>query len=85
MSKGALVDLSNTASIANILISNGWTIITGINVMLFSLLHFPCSTTIMTIKKETNSWKWTLLAFALPTTCGMVICMITNGIYRLII
>lgn len=85
MSKGALVDLSNTASIANILISNGWTIITGINVMLFSLLHFPCSTTIMTIKKETNSWKWTLLAFALPTICGMVLCMITTWVYNLIL
>jgi len=50
-----------------------------------SLLHFPCSTTLMTIKKETNSWKWTLLASALPTVCVIVICMITTGVYNLIV
>ncbi len=81
---GALVNLEDTVSIGKILIQNGWTILTGINAMLFSLLHFPCSTTIMTIKKETNSWKWTMLAFALPTVCGIILCMITTGIYNLI-
>ena len=81
MSSGTLVDLENTYAISNILAQNGWTLLTGINAMLFSLLHFPCSTTLMTIKKETNSWKWTLLAFALPTVCGIILCMITNVIY----
>lgn len=85
MSTGALVNLDDTLAIGNILVQNGWTLLTGINAMLFSLLHFPCSTTLMTIKKETNSWKWTLLAFALPTVCGIIICMITNGIYNLIV
>lgn len=83
MSTGTLVDLENTFAIANILTQNGWTLLTGINAMLFSLLHFPCSTTLMTIKKETNSWKWTLLAFALPTVCGIIICIITTGVYNL--
>lgn len=84
MSTGALVDLEDTFAIGKILTQNGWTLLTGINAMIFSLLHFPCSTTIMTIKKETNSWKWTLLAFALPTVCGIVLCMITTGVYNLI-
>lgn len=83
MASGTLIDLEDTMSIGKILIQNGWTLITGINAMIFSLLHFPCSTTLLTIKKETNSWKWTLLAFALPTICGIVICMITTGIYNI--
>ena len=83
MSTGTLVNLEDSISIGNILIQNGWTFITGINAMIFSLLHFPCSTTLITIKKETNSWKWTLLAFILPTVCGIVICTMTNLIYKL--
>ena len=57
MQTGVLVDLEDTYSIGQILIQNGWTLITGINVMIFTLLHFPCSTTLMTIKKETGKWK----------------------------
>lgn len=84
MSTGTLVNLEDTYAISSVLIQNGWTLLTGINAMIFSLLHFPCSTTLISIKKETNSWKWTLLAFALPTVCGIIICMITTGIYNLI-
>ena len=84
MSSGTLVDLSDTFAIKEILISNGWTLITGINVMLFTLLHFPCSTTLITTYKETKSLKWTFLSFALPTLCGVVICLITNGIWNLV-
>ena len=84
MSTGSLVDLSDTFAIKEILVSNGWTILTGINVMIFTLLHFPCSTTLITIFKETKSLKWTLLSFALPTVCGIVICFITNGIWNVI-
>ena len=78
-----LINLEDTFAIKEILIQNGWTLLTGINVMLFSLLHFPCSTTLMTIKKETKSWKWTLLAFALPTICGIIVCMISTGIFNM--
>jgi len=84
MSTGTMIDLEDTFAIGKILTQNGWTLLTGINAMLFSLLHYPCSTTLMTIKKETNSWKWTLLAFALPTVCGIVLCMITTSISNLI-
>lgn len=79
-----LVDIDNTFSIGQILIQNGWTLLTAINVMIFTLLHFPCSTTILTIKKETKSLKWTILSFALPTICGIILCMITNGIWQLL-
>lgn len=82
---GTLSNIEDTYSIGNILIQNGWTILTAINVMIFSILHFPCSTTLLTIKKETNSWKWATLGFILPTACGILLCMITNLIYHIII
>ena len=84
MSGGNLVRIEDFKTISDILISNGWTIITAINVMLFSLMHFPCSTTLISIKKETKSLKWTILSFVIPTVCGIVACMITNGIYNLV-
>ena len=64
-----LINLDDTFNIGNILIQNGWTIITAINVMIFTLLHFPCTTTLITIKKETKNLKWTTLSFILPTMC----------------
>ena len=57
MQTGVLVDLEDTYSIGQILIQNGWTLITGINVMIFTLLHFPCSTTLISIKKESRKFK----------------------------
>ena len=84
MGSGTLVDLENSFAIGQILIQNGWTLITAINVMIFTLLHFPCTTTLMTIKKETGSWKWSVLSFLLSTVCGVVICMITNGVWNLL-
>lgn len=85
MSESSLVDLNDTFAIKEILLANGWNFLTGINVMLFTLLHFPCSTTLITIYKETKSLKWTLLSFILPTFCGIVICFITNSIWNLVI
>lgn len=84
MSTGSLVDIENTFAIGEILKQNGWTLLTGINVMIFTLLHFPCGTTLMSIKKESGSIKWALLAFALPTICGIFICMFTTGILNLV-
>ena len=84
MSTGSLVNLEDTYSIGQILIQNGWTLLTAINVMIFTLLHFPCSTTLITIKKETKSMKWTLLSFALPTVCGIIICFLTTLIYNVV-
>lgn len=80
-----LIDTDDLFYISQILNQNGWTIITAINVMLFTVLHFPCLTTLLTIKKETNSIKWTFLSFIIPTFCGIIICMFTNLVYNLII
>ena len=76
-----MVDLEDNMAISEILKVNGWTILTAINMMLITLMHFPCATTLITIKKETKSIKWTLLAFAIPTLCGIVVCMFTTGVY----
>lgn len=80
-----LVDLEDTASIGQILIQNGWTILTAINVMIFTVLHFPCTTALLTIKKETGSWKWTFISFLLPTVCGIIICMCTTLVYNIFV
>lgn len=84
LGQGSLVNMENTFNIGQILMQSGWTLLTAINVMIFTLLHFPCTTTLLTIKKETASWRWTGLAFILPTICGIIICMITTGIWNII-
>lgn len=84
MQKGILVDLENAHEIGQILVQNGWTILTAINVMIFTLLHFPCSTTLLTIKKEAGGWKWVIISFILPTVCGVIICMITTLVWNTI-
>lgn len=85
MAKGSLVDLDDANTIGTILVQNGWTLLTAINVMIFTLLHFPCSTTLLTIKKETGSWKWVIISFLLPTVCGIVICMCTTLMWNILI
>ncbi len=85
MGSGTLVNLESTAEIGRILIQNGWTLITAINVMIFTLLHFPCTTTLLTIKKEAGNIKWSIVAFLLPTICGIVLCMLTNFVWNLVI
>lgn len=85
LSNGELINIENIESIGEILVANGWTILTAINVMIFSLLHFPCSTTLITIKKESGSWKWAVLGFAIPLICGILVCIITNGIYKIFV
>ena len=82
---GTLVNIEDTIQIGQILIQNGWTMLTAMNVMLFTILHFPCATTLLTIKKETGSWKWTAISFAIPTVYGIVLCMLTNLVYNVIL
>lgn len=81
----SLVDFSDISEIGKILVSHNWTLLTAINVMIFTVLHFPCTTTLLSIKKETGSLKWTALSFILPTVCGILICICTNLIYNIII
>jgi len=80
-----LIDNENILELGQILLDNGWNILTAINVMIFTALHFPCATTLLTIKKETNSFKWTTLSFILPTVCGIILCLFTTLVYNLII
>lgn len=85
MATGSLAEYDSLDSLRTILISNGWTPITAVCMLIFTLCHFPCATTMMTIKKETGSIKWTALAFALPTLVGMVLCFIVSTIGRVFI
>jgi ferrous iron transport protein B len=82
---GVMFELDSIADTANILHAGGWTILTGINLMLFSLLHNPCSTTIMTIYKETKSLKWTLVSTFLPIVLGLIVTFFTTQIWYLLV
>lgn len=80
---GVMFELDSIADTANILHAGGWTLLTGINLMLFSLLHNPCSTTIYTIYKETKSMKWTLVSTFLPIVLGLVVTFFTTQLWYL--
>ncbi len=80
---GSLTDVSVSASFKALLLANGWTGVTALCTMLFSMMHWPCTTTLLTIRKETQSYKWTAVAFALPTAFGVVICMVVATAARL--
>lgn len=83
LAQGSLVEMSDTVQIHSLLTEHGWNITTAICMMIFTLFHFPCATTCMTIKKETGSLKWTALSFALPTVTGIVLCMAVNAVSML--
>lgn len=85
MSTGNLVDISNLSTLREVLVSNGWTWVTAVSVMLFSLMHWPCSTTCLTVKKETSSIKWTILSIVIPTFCGVVSCLIFNALVHIFV
>ena len=78
MSTGSLVEYESLSSLKELLVNNGWTIKTAICMLVFSLCHFPCSTTCLTIKKETNSYKWMFLAILIPTFIGFILCALIN-------
>lgn len=63
------------------LAANGWTWMTAVCAILFSLNHFPCATTLLTIRKETGSWKWTAISFLLPTAIGICLCAAVHGLF----
>jgi len=81
---GVMFELDSIADTQNILVAGGWTLLTGINLMLFSLLHNPCSTTIYTIYKETKSVKWTMISTFLPIIMGLVVIFFVTQVWRLI-
>lgn len=84
LSTGTLTEYESVGFLRNILVQNGWTPLTALNVMLFSLLHWPCSTTLWTIKKETGSIRWTAASLLIPTAAAFAVCFVTASIYRLL-
>lgn len=85
LGSNTMTDFNNLIELKNILISNGWTIKTAICTIIFSLMHFPCSTTCLTIKKETNSFKWMIISILIPTVIGITLCFIISNILDLIL
>lgn len=82
-SAGMLIETESTDVMRMILTDNGWTWITALCTTVFILFHFPCSTTCLTIKKETGSLKWTAAAIILPTAFGVVLCALISNIAKL--
>lgn len=84
LAQGNLAQVPDALALKTILTANGWTTLTAVNVLLFSIFHFPCSTTLMTIKKESGSIKWALLAALLPTALGVILCICTTFLSKLV-
>lgn len=76
----SVIGYSNLSQLGDILLSNGWSVTTAICTVLFMLMHWPCATTLLTVKKETGSFKYAAAAFALPLTFGVIICFFTNTV-----
>ena len=83
MAQGSILEMESLTAMKDLFVQNGWTWVTAMSTMLFSLLHWPCSTTLITIKKETGSWKWTAAAFLIPTLIGLLICFLFANCARL--
>lgn len=84
LANGSMVGYDSLKSLRTVLTDHGWTYLTALNTMLFSLLHWPCATTLLTIRKETGSVKWTLVSALLPTGIAVLVCFITASAVRLI-
>ena len=84
MAQGHLTELESISEMKALFVSHGWTVSTAVSVLIFTLLHWPCSTTLITIKKETGSLKWTALAAILPTVIGAVLCILVNLVSHII-
>lgn len=81
LSSGTLSDYSSLMDLKEILVSNGWTAVTAVCTCIFSMFHFPCSTTLLTVWKETKSVKWTALSVITPLIAGVIICIFVNLIF----
>jgi ferrous iron transport protein B len=81
---GVMFEADSVAATGDLLRACGWTLLTAVNLMLFSLLHNPCSTTIYTIYKETRSARWTTVATVLPLAMGFTVCFLVAQVWRLL-
>lgn len=80
LSSAVLPELTDLNTIHDILAAHQWTMVTAVCVCVFTLAHWPCSTTMITLYKETKSLKWTLIAVLLPTLIGVIVCAAIHGI-----
>lgn len=85
MAQGTITELNDLNLLKSLFVENGWTWVTAVSTILFSLIHWPCSTTLMSIKKESGSIKWAIAAFLIPTVSGMIICFAFTQIANLFI
>lgn len=85
LSEGSILELSDLNELRELFINNGWDISTAVCMLIFILFHFPCSTTCLTIKKETGSIKWTAIAFILPVAVGIILCSAVNFVFHIFI
>ncbi len=81
LQSGVLAPMDDKTAILSLLSANGWTVKTAVCMAIFSLFHWPCSTTCLTIKKETGSLKWTAVSILLPTGIGVLLCMLVNLVF----
>ena len=81
LQSGVLAPMDDKTAILSLLSANGWTVKTAVCMAVFSLFHWPCSTTCLTIKKETGSLKWTAVSILLPTGIGVLLCMLVNLVF----
>ncbi len=82
MASGTITEYSSLMELKTLLVDHGWTWLTALCFMIFSLMHFPCSTTCLTIKKETGSWKWVGVSVLIPTVIGIVFCFMLTTFVR---
>ena len=85
MAQGSLLEFDSLAQLRDLLVNNGWTWITAVSTMLFSLMHWPCTTTLLTIRKESGSLKWTVMSFLVPTVCAVVLCFAFATVARMFV
>jgi ferrous iron transport protein B len=84
LSTGSLTEVDNLVDLKQIFLDHGWTWLTALNMMLFSLLHYPCGTTLLNIYKETKSKKWTFMAFLIPTVIAILVPLIITQTVRML-
>jgi len=84
MQTGSVAVLPALSELRELLVSHGWTWITALCMLVFSLFHWPCSTTLLTVKKETGRLRWMLVAAVLPTLSGFIICFIISTAAKLL-
>ena len=83
LQSGVLVEMGDNMALKSLLLAQGWTWQTAVSMLIFSLFHWPCSTTVLTIRKETGSLKWTVAAVLLPTFWGILLCIGVTAVFGL--